>query len=597
MCTPSPWSRKTRSGKAAFAWETRIAGPVSGAASSGVTAVAVPTTARVGQLAGLTANTVSRHASCSVSRREGSETGSCSWTLRMWDSPGCCSRRTEKLVRRRFVKFAFRVVDHEGGACDLDLDLFEAERHAVDGLRQRVARDRDRGGDRVDADRGADDDGAEVERPRFGGHDDREAEGRALVFAGQVDRPGGGERRGAGTGDRCGGRDARVGGTRSFVRVRFVAARYPRDFPEQAGRRHDGRAREILFAVVASREDDVERAVGAGRRVFGARLECGREGQAGGASFAGAVPVDAKGRVGGGDRVTGDVHAFGGRAADPPRRQGGAHLVAAARDRVLERGARAALQLQFEFFEGCLRVVREGGRDLAGGRVDRRVAGNLHAHARAFGFDEQAEQLAIFGFRGATRFAFGLADVDAAGERLFEQLRDDRDGPHLRGRRTGALAGGGNGDRFVGARYEAVGGRGRERDARGQRDRRVFEVRRGERGRHFVLRDFEVEVVAGRGGRAGAGRGEFDRRFELEFVATGHGGRRCRFRQPVRAARKRVALAFERSRHLPAVIRDRRHGRFFGLREAVRGVRQERDGRERRFGASASAHLVAFGGV
>ena len=79
-----------------------------------MTALALPTTERAGQPAGFFANWVSGQASWSVSRREGSDFGSCSSTLWMCASPGRCSRRTEKLVPFSFVKFPAAVAENLG---------------------------------------------------------------------------------------------------------------------------------------------------------------------------------------------------------------------------------------------------------------------------------------------------------------------------------------------------------------------------------------------------------------------------------------------------------------------------------------------------
>src|SRR4051794_2536548 len=80
---------RSRSGNAAPACETRIAGPRSGCGSVGVFTTAPPTKAPLGQRSGLVLNTASVQAFCSVVSLEGSERGS--WTLTdlmfAWPSP------------------------------------------------------------------------------------------------------------------------------------------------------------------------------------------------------------------------------------------------------------------------------------------------------------------------------------------------------------------------------------------------------------------------------------------------------------------------------------------------------------------------------
>src|SRR5664280_607971 len=96
--TPSPCSRNSTSGNAAPPWETRIAGPVSGAFRTGVCAVAVPTNDPSGHPAGLALNCASVHAFCSVVSREGSDIGSCRLTLLMFASPGFWAILTVRLA-------------------------------------------------------------------------------------------------------------------------------------------------------------------------------------------------------------------------------------------------------------------------------------------------------------------------------------------------------------------------------------------------------------------------------------------------------------------------------------------------------------------
>src|SRR5262249_22938230 len=70
--TPSASMTRSRSGNAAAAWETRIAGPVSLCGSSGVLARAPPTNEPLGQLNGVAANTASGQAFWRGVRGEGS---------------------------------------------------------------------------------------------------------------------------------------------------------------------------------------------------------------------------------------------------------------------------------------------------------------------------------------------------------------------------------------------------------------------------------------------------------------------------------------------------------------------------------------------
>ena len=91
--TPLASSTRSRSGNAAAACETRIAGPVILPGSTGVFALAPPTSEPAGQLDGLAANVASGHAFCSVVSREGSALGSWTSTDLMFAWPAACVDR------------------------------------------------------------------------------------------------------------------------------------------------------------------------------------------------------------------------------------------------------------------------------------------------------------------------------------------------------------------------------------------------------------------------------------------------------------------------------------------------------------------------
>ena len=65
--------------------ETKYAAPVSGTGSTGVRAVACPTTEAAGQPAGFASNWEDVQAFCSVVNRDGSYLGSSTLTLAMFD--------------------------------------------------------------------------------------------------------------------------------------------------------------------------------------------------------------------------------------------------------------------------------------------------------------------------------------------------------------------------------------------------------------------------------------------------------------------------------------------------------------------------------
>ena len=90
-------------------------------------------------------------------------------------------------------RFAVGRVEREVGAADVDADVAQVERDAVDDVGDRVRGrgvDRDLGGMRVDLDRRADDDHAEVKGADQGGVDGDDRERGAVVGAGQVEPAG-----------------------------------------------------------------------------------------------------------------------------------------------------------------------------------------------------------------------------------------------------------------------------------------------------------------------------------------------------------------------------------------------------------------------
>src|SRR5262249_59107420 len=103
--TPSASMTRSRSGNAAAAWETRIAGPFSLSGRRGVLARAPPTNEPLGHLNGSAANTASGQAFCSVVRREGSCLGSCTSTDLMFAWPAAWL-----IVVSRLAPLAFEVL-------------------------------------------------------------------------------------------------------------------------------------------------------------------------------------------------------------------------------------------------------------------------------------------------------------------------------------------------------------------------------------------------------------------------------------------------------------------------------------------------------
>ena len=108
-------------------------------------------------------------------------------------------------------------VEGEVRAVEVDADRAQAQRDAFEDLGQGVGDGGDLGGFGVDVQSGADDDVAEVIRAGDRGGDDRQAQGGALVGAGEVDLAGKVDRVVAGSGagerfaDLAGRRAARVG--------------------------------------------------------------------------------------------------------------------------------------------------------------------------------------------------------------------------------------------------------------------------------------------------------------------------------------------------------------------------------------------------
>src|ERR1700683_5509584 len=87
IVTPSPCRITTRSGNAAPPCDTRYAGPVTGPARIGVTAVPVPMSEPAGQEAGFAANVACGHACWIVVNRAGNCLGNVTATLRTFASP------------------------------------------------------------------------------------------------------------------------------------------------------------------------------------------------------------------------------------------------------------------------------------------------------------------------------------------------------------------------------------------------------------------------------------------------------------------------------------------------------------------------------
>ena len=209
--TPSPSSSRSRSGNAAPPCETRYAGPLRLPGRTGVVAVAVPTLEPTGQANGLAAYVASAHAFCIVVKREGSCRGSWVTTEWMFASWAPWLRLTLRLAPLSFdvlelddtvnlglngsalqlatlkgldrVCVALKVdvnVVLVASAPQLvglkrkfgrfrDADASQPQRHALEDRRQRAGGD-DATAVRVDADRDARDDRAQVEsdhaRPR-----------------------------------------------------------------------------------------------------------------------------------------------------------------------------------------------------------------------------------------------------------------------------------------------------------------------------------------------------------------------------------------------------------------------------------------------
>src|SRR6516165_4885709 len=112
--TPSASMTRSRSGNAAAACDTRIAGPFSLSGSSDVLARAPPTNEPLGHLNGSAANTASGQAFCSVVRREGSCRGSCTRTDLMFAWPDAWLIVVSKLAPLAFVVMALVVALNDG---------------------------------------------------------------------------------------------------------------------------------------------------------------------------------------------------------------------------------------------------------------------------------------------------------------------------------------------------------------------------------------------------------------------------------------------------------------------------------------------------
>ena len=143
------------------------------------------------------------------------------------------------LVRVALTDIAVAVgrVEGEAGAVEVDVDRAQAQRDAVEDLRQRVGDDVALGGCGVEEERVADDDGAEVEGAGDRRGDDGEAQRGAFVGAGEVGLAVGVEGVGAGAGADGDGADARGGAARVGLLGRSGLARRggDRGAQEQAG--------------------------------------------------------------------------------------------------------------------------------------------------------------------------------------------------------------------------------------------------------------------------------------------------------------------------------------------------------------------------
>src|SRR6476646_3687183 len=112
--TPLASITRSRSGNAAAACETRIAGPVSLPGSVGVFARAPPTNDPGGQWNGFDSNVAAGHAFCSVVRRDGSSLGSCTLTDLTFAWPGISLSVVSRLAPLAFDVFALLFALNEG---------------------------------------------------------------------------------------------------------------------------------------------------------------------------------------------------------------------------------------------------------------------------------------------------------------------------------------------------------------------------------------------------------------------------------------------------------------------------------------------------
>ena len=95
---PEPESTTLSVGSPAAPWDTRYTLPVSGAVSTGVEAVLVPTTDAGGQLAGFALNVAARHACWTVLNRAESPFGKVMPTDRRFAPPAGCVTVTLRLA-------------------------------------------------------------------------------------------------------------------------------------------------------------------------------------------------------------------------------------------------------------------------------------------------------------------------------------------------------------------------------------------------------------------------------------------------------------------------------------------------------------------
>ncbi len=224
-----PFSRTTRSGSLRSGVYTKYALPLSGSRSSGVTAVAVPTT--IGHLSALNCSSVHALLLFTTSRRALSESGSVTWTDLLLALPfgivsvtssgvrlplvslplaptfsdivglylseaqpplwkrletAATSLASEPIQPSTFCGAQLVGLNSEAGAIDVDRHRPHLQRDPPEDRRGTDRDDSQRRGVAVDEDRRAHHDRAEIERTGDRRDDDREAERSALVRTGDV---------------------------------------------------------------------------------------------------------------------------------------------------------------------------------------------------------------------------------------------------------------------------------------------------------------------------------------------------------------------------------------------------------------------------